>query len=81
LLELVLSWSRKSCKCCLLSTSENMLFHDEVELNRHFSLCKLGTQGHIEDIAIKAEQQGKKFGVKLLQALDYVAEQVGCYKV
>jgi hypothetical protein len=47
----------------------------------HFSLCKLGTQGHIEDIAIKAEQQGKKFGVKLLQALDYVAEKVGCYKV
>jgi glucosamine-phosphate N-acetyltransferase len=46
-----------------------------------FSLCKLGTQGHIEDIAIKADQQGKKFGVKLLQALDYVAENVGCYKV
>jgi N-acetylglutamate synthase-like GNAT family acetyltransferase len=46
-----------------------------------FSLCKLGTQGHIEDIAIKADQQGKKFGVKLLQALDYIAENVGCYKV
>jgi glucosamine-phosphate N-acetyltransferase len=46
-----------------------------------FSLYKLGTQGHIEDVAIAANQQGKKFGVKLLQALDSVAEQVGCYKV
>jgi glucosamine-phosphate N-acetyltransferase len=41
----------------------------------------LGTQGHIEDVAIAANQQGKKFGVKLLHALDSVAEQVGCYKV
>jgi glucosamine-phosphate N-acetyltransferase len=45
------------------------------------SLFKLGIQGHIEDIAIKADQQGKKFGVKLLAALDSIAEQVGCYKV
>jgi glucosamine-phosphate N-acetyltransferase len=41
----------------------------------------LGTQGHIEDIAIKKEAQGKKFGVRLLEALDFVAEKVGCYKV
>jgi len=43
-------------------------------------LYKLGTQGHIEDIAIKADQQGKKFGLRLIEALDYVAEKVGCYK-
>jgi len=43
-------------------------------------LFKLGTQGHIEDIAISATQQGKRFGVKLLNALDSIAEQVGCYK-
>jgi hypothetical protein len=41
----------------------------------------LGTQGHIEDIAIKSEAQGKKFGVRLLEALDFIAAQVGCYKV
>jgi N-acetylglutamate synthase-like GNAT family acetyltransferase len=44
-------------------------------------LYKLRTQGHIEDIAIKKDQQGKKLGLKLIEALDYVAEQVGCYKV
>jgi len=43
-------------------------------------LYKLGTQGHIEDIAIKAEAQGKKFGVRLLEALDFIAAKVGCYK-
>ncbi|KAE9984782.1 hypothetical protein BLS_001355 [Venturia inaequalis] len=43
-------------------------------------LYLLGTQGHIEDIAIKKEAQGKKFGVKLLEALDFIAARVGCYK-
>jgi glucosamine-phosphate N-acetyltransferase len=44
-------------------------------------LFKLATQGHIEDIAIKSDQQGKKLGLRLIEALDYVAEKVGCYKV
>ncbi|KAH8764072.1 glucosamine 6-phosphate N-acetyltransferase [Hyaloscypha finlandica] len=43
-------------------------------------LFKLATQGHIEDIAIKSDQQGKKLGLRLIEALDYVAEKVGCYK-
>ncbi|KAF2672252.1 acyl-CoA N-acyltransferase [Microthyrium microscopicum] len=43
-------------------------------------LFKLGLQGHIEDIAVAKGQQGKKFGVKLLSALDFVADKVGCYK-
>lgn len=45
------------------------------------SLYLLGTQGHIEDIAIKKEAQGKRFGIKLLEALDFIAAKVGCYKV
>ncbi|KAH7323534.1 glucosamine 6-phosphate N-acetyltransferase-like protein [Rhexocercosporidium sp. MPI-PUGE-AT-0058] len=40
----------------------------------------LGMVGHIEDIAVAKDQQGKKLGLKLIQALDYVAEKVGCYK-
>ncbi|OCL08352.1 acyl-CoA N-acyltransferase [Glonium stellatum] len=43
-------------------------------------LYKLGTQGHIEDVAVAVGEQGKKFGVRLLQGLDFIAEQVGCYK-
>jgi glucosamine-phosphate N-acetyltransferase len=40
----------------------------------------LGAVGHIEDIAVAKDQQGKKLGLRVIQALDYVAEQVGCYK-
>ncbi|TID19561.1 glucosamine 6-phosphate N-acetyltransferas-like protein [Venturia nashicola] len=40
----------------------------------------LGLVGHIEDIAVAKDQQGKKLGLRIIQALDHVAEQVGCYK-
>lgn len=40
----------------------------------------LGIVGHIEDIAVAKDQQGKKLGLKLIQALDFIAEKVGCYK-
>ncbi|KAF2666178.1 glucosamine 6-phosphate N-acetyltransferase [Microthyrium microscopicum] len=41
---------------------------------------ELGLVGHIEDIAVAKDQQGKKLGLRLIQALDGVAEAVGCYK-
>ena len=44
------------------------------------SIHNLGQVGHIEDIAVAKDQQGKKLGLRIIQALDYVAEQVGCYK-
>ncbi|GJN72284.1 acetyltransferase [Purpureocillium lilacinum] len=40
----------------------------------------LGAVGHIEDIAVSKSQQGKKLGLRLIQALDFVAERIGCYK-
>jgi len=40
----------------------------------------LGMVGHIEDIAVAKDQQGKKLGLKIIQALDFVAEKIGCYK-
>jgi len=40
----------------------------------------LGMVGHIEDIAVAKDQQGKKLGLRIIQALDFVAEKVGCYK-
>lgn len=54
---------------------------EETELIFLDSLYELGTQGHIEDIAIAGDMQGKKLGVKLIQALDHIAKEVGCYKV
>jgi glucosamine-phosphate N-acetyltransferase len=44
------------------------------------SIHNLGLVGHIEDIAVAKDQQGKKLGLRIIQALDYVAEHVGCYK-
>lgn len=41
----------------------------------------LGMVGHIEDIAVEKNQQGKKLGLRIIQALDSVAAEVGCYKV
>ncbi|KAG9230197.1 glucosamine 6-phosphate N-acetyltransferas-like protein [Amylocarpus encephaloides] len=40
----------------------------------------LGLVGHIEDIAVAKDQQGKKLGLKIIRALDFIAEKVGCYK-
>ncbi|KAI3399531.1 hypothetical protein diail_6553 [Diaporthe ilicicola] len=40
----------------------------------------LGLVGHIEDIAVAKDQQGKKLGLRLIQALDFIAEKVGAYK-
>ncbi|KAI5801475.1 glucosamine 6-phosphate acetyltransferase [Peziza echinospora] len=40
----------------------------------------LGEVGHIEDIAVAREAQGLKFGQRIIQALDGIAESVGCYK-
>jgi len=40
----------------------------------------LGLVAHIEDIAVAKDQQGKKLGLRIIQALDYVAEKTGCYK-
>ena len=45
------------------------------------SIHDLGLVGHIEDIAVARDQQGKKLGLSIIQALDHVAEEVGCYKV
>ncbi|KAL8889809.1 MAG: hypothetical protein Q9215_002951, partial [Flavoplaca cf. flavocitrina] len=44
------------------------------------SIHNLGLVGHIEDIAVAKDQQGKKLGLRIIQALDELAEKVGCYK-
>jgi GNAT superfamily N-acetyltransferase len=40
----------------------------------------LGRVGHIEDIAVAREMQGKKLGLRVIQALTHISEDVGCYK-
>ena len=40
----------------------------------------LGSVGHIEDIAVDKSQQGKKLGLRIIQALTHISESSGCYK-
>ncbi|KZW00780.1 acyl-CoA N-acyltransferase [Exidia glandulosa HHB12029] len=40
----------------------------------------LGLVGHIEDIAVSTSQQGKKLGLRVIQALVGISEGRGCYK-
>ncbi|KAK0475861.1 acyl-CoA N-acyltransferase [Armillaria novae-zelandiae] len=50
-----------------------------VFIERKF-LRGLGSVGHIEDIAVDKNQQGKKLGLRIIQALTYISENSGCYK-
>lgn len=49
------------------------------QLTTH-SIRELGSVGHIEDIAVAKDQQGKKLGLRIIQTLDQLAKSLGCYK-
>ncbi|SCU78042.1 LAME_0A03070g1_1 [Lachancea meyersii CBS 8951] len=40
-----------------------------------------GLVGHVEDIAVAKDQQGKQLGLLLIQYLTDLAHETGCYKV
>ncbi|KAF9974248.1 Glucosamine-phosphate N-acetyltransferase-like protein [Actinomortierella ambigua] len=40
-----------------------------------------GKAGHIEDIVVHDSQRGKKFGIRLIDQLRYLGQQLGCYKL
>jgi glucosamine-phosphate N-acetyltransferase len=40
----------------------------------------LGKVGHIEDIAVDKSMQGRKLGLRIIQALTAISEGEGCYK-
>ncbi|KAL6303788.1 acyl-CoA N-acyltransferase [Sparassis latifolia] len=46
----------------------------------HKFLRGLGSVGHIEDIAVDKSQQGRKLGLRIIQALTGISENSGCYK-
>ena len=62
------------------SRTENPVVATGALITEKKFIHSLGAVGHIEDIAVARDQQGKKLGLRLIQALDYVAEKVGCYK-
>ncbi|PAV18030.1 acyl- N-acyltransferase [Pyrrhoderma noxium] len=50
-----------------------------VFIERKF-LRGLGKVGHIEDIAVDSRVQGKKIGLRIIDALTRISESAGCYK-
>jgi GNAT superfamily N-acetyltransferase len=65
---------------CITDSSDAIVGTGALIVERKF-IHQLGLVGHIEDIAVAKDQQGKKLGLRIIQALDFVAEKVGCYKV
>jgi GNAT superfamily N-acetyltransferase len=65
---------------CITDNSNAIVGTGALIVERKF-IHQLGLVGHIEDIAVAKDQQGKKLGLRIIQALDFVAEKVGCYKV
>lgn len=59
--------------------TDQILATGTVFLERKF-LRGLGSVGHIEDIAVSKAAQGKKLGLRVIQALTYISEISGCYK-
>ena len=65
---------------CITDSSDKIVGTGALIVERKF-IHQLGLVGHDEDIAVAKDQQGKKLGLRIIQALDFVAEKVGCYKV
>jgi glucosamine-phosphate N-acetyltransferase len=40
----------------------------------------LSLVGHIEDIAVDKKEQGRRVGLRIIQALVGISEGMGCYK-
>jgi glucosamine-phosphate N-acetyltransferase len=60
--------------------SDRVVGQATVFVERKF-LRNAGLVGHIEDVVVDPQMQGKKLGLKLLQVLTALSESVGAYKV
>ncbi|OCH93158.1 acyl-CoA N-acyltransferase [Obba rivulosa] len=63
----------------IVDQSDKIVAVGTVFIERKF-LRGLGSVGHIEDIAVDKNQQGKKLGLRIIQALTGISENSGCYK-
>ncbi|KAN0082564.1 glucosamine-phosphate N-acetyltransferase [Tylopilus felleus] len=61
------------------NASDRIVAIGTVFIERKF-LRGFGSVGHIEDIAVDKSQQGKKLGLRIIQALTHISENTGCYK-
>jgi glucosamine-phosphate N-acetyltransferase len=64
----------------ILDENERVATTGTLLLERKF-LRAAAIAGHIEDIAVRPDQQGKGLGRLLIEALTGIAQRQGCYKV
>ncbi|KAF2396504.1 acyl-CoA N-acyltransferase [Trichodelitschia bisporula] len=76
-------WLRSMAKTyyivVILDAGERVVASGTMFLERKF-VQGMGVVGHVEDIAVAKDQKGKKMGLRVLEALVYVAQVAGCYK-
>ena len=64
----------------IIDNNDKVVASGTVFLERKF-LRGLGVVGHIEDIAVDKNQQGKSLGKKVIQSLTEIAQSRGAHKV
>ncbi|CAG8533013.1 7030_t:CDS:2 [Paraglomus occultum] len=64
----------------ILSPDDRVVGAGTIFVERKF-IRNTGLVGHIEDIAVNKNQQGKKLGLRVIQTLKYIGANRGCYKV
>lgn len=60
-------------------TTDTIVGVGSIFMERKFTR-NLGRVGHIEDIAVDKSMQGRKLGLRVIQALTGISEATGCYK-
>nr|CAG8444016.1 3554_t:CDS:2 [Entrophospora candida] len=63
----------------IVSPEDRIVGAGTIFVERKF-IRNTGLVGHIEDIAVDKNQQGKKLGLRIIQALKYIGAKAGCYK-
>lgn len=60
-------------------STDRIVGHGTVFVEQKF-IRNLGTVGHIEDIVVDKSMQGRKLGLRIIDALTGISEAIGCYK-
>ena len=64
---------------CILNESDKVVAVGSLIIEKKF-IRNCSKVGHIEDISVLESEQGKGLGKKVIEALDGIAQGVGCYK-
>ena len=63
----------------VLRATDKIVGSGTVFLEQKF-IRNLGKVGHIEDIVVDKSMQGRKLGLRIINALTGISELMGCYK-